>query len=151
MPARQPERHRYARHAMEVWREWLVTREERGWPRESSEVRAQQRAQTETVTNGAARWRGKGEPPPMPKETRPAASSRIPDIDRARLGPAVNRLLLDLAAIDAAAARVLQGHYLLASLTTEKRSGYLGVSSRNYWRHVNRGLEWLEMALHRMP
>ena len=33
----------------------------------------------------------------MPKETRPSAGSRIPDIDRTRLGPVVNRCILDLA------------------------------------------------------
>ena len=53
---------------------------ERGWPSVSCEVRVMQAAQVGTVSDGQP------------------AGPRIPPFDRARLGPAVHRALLDIAA-----------------------------------------------------
>ena len=144
----------YARFAMRIWRDWKVAEQERGWPTKSSEVVAQHRARTATVVDGAAAYRGRvevgdngrtvpKEPPPMPKETRPSAGPRIPDIDRARLGPEVDRCILDLAESAPDTAAALQAHYLDEKSTAEKRAAELGMSVRAYWNHHDRGLMWL--------
>lgn len=149
----------YARHCMQVWAAWWVAQDERGWPHESSEVRAFHRAQTKTVTDGIAAYRGRVEvnddgktvpkdPPPMPKETRASSRSRIPDIDGARLGPQVHRHLLDLCemggTIDAEAV-------MLWALETKPpiAAEQLGVSERDYRRHRDRALAWLSGRLSR--
>lgn len=138
-----------ARWHMRVWAEWVTNQRDRGWPRESSEVRASQSKQAQTRLNKQARWRGKGAPPPMPKETRPSGCSRIPDIDRARIGPAVDRLLRDMdqtgprRAVQAQAVRL----WALAGGSSAKAAQELDVHPRTVIRRVQCGLEWLAERL----
>ena len=86
---------------MQVWLAWVLVQDERGWPDMDSISRAAQQAQTATERMGIARWKGRGEPPPMPKETRNRVGTIVPDIDKARQGPQVNRVLIDLDAMGA--------------------------------------------------
>lgn len=147
---------RYARHGMDVWREWIITREDKGWPSFSSEVQAQHRAQTATVVDGVARFRGRvelegktvpREPPDMPKETRPSAGSKIPDIDLARLGPKVNRQILDLREMDKDTATVLQVQWLFEGRPLVSRLAEAGMEKARYYERLNAGLMWLQGRL----
>lgn len=142
----------YAEHCMTVWAAWHIGYEEYGWPTYSSEVSAQQRARTATVVDGVAAYRGRvevgqktvpREPPPMPKETRCGSRTRVPEIDRARLGPSVNRHLLDLDEFDKLTANVLRAHYLATKETVKERADVFGIGVSAYWAKHKAGLYWL--------
>ena len=142
---------------MEVWREWVTTREERGWPRRSIEVAAQQMAKTATVTDGQAAYTGtveleggrrvKKEAPSFPKETRIHARTLIPDIDTARLGPEVNRHLMDLDEDCPEVATVLMAHYLADNVSAGTLAPALGISVRTFWTRLENGLMWMDGRL----
>lgn len=139
----------FADHAMQVWRTWVTSQREHGWPSQSAEARAYERAKTATKVDGVAAWRGQGTPPDMPKETRPKAGSSIPDHDRAKLGPAVDRHLADLSEWDAALSMALKAHYLDSSRDVDRRAQLLGLGRREYYQAVSDGLLWLEGRLAR--
>lgn len=148
-PASRSSGRDYASHCMDVWATWWAGQSEYGWPSMSSEVVAQQRAQTATRIDGVARWRGKGDPPTMPKESRPAASCRIPKIDPAKLGPEVDRHLRDLDNDEPTLAMALKIHHLGPSLTAEQRARHLRLSVRAYYTAYRSGLLWLAGRLTR--
>lgn len=150
----------YAKQCMEIWAAWQAGADERGWPSESVEGRAMQSAKTGTNTKGQAAYRGRvviaededgnpvktvaKDPPPYPKETRAAARSRLPNIDHARLGPAINRHLLDLHELGGAeAAKVLRMHHGAPGEPVQARASALGMSIRTYWYRYSQGLAWL--------
>lgn len=132
-----------ARFAMDVFAWWWVTRRERGWPSESSELRALQSKQATTDTTGDARWKGVGDPPRMPKETRSAHGGRIPDIDRARMGPRVLTLLL--AFQDIGGERYIQvmvaEHFWPGKM--HERARKLDMAVKTYQTYYREGLSWL--------
>ena len=154
-------RERFVEFALAVWAQWMVNRNELGWPCQAIEVVAFERSRTATVVTGVARWKGRLEyvdgqlvrhmaaPPPMPQETRPRAGPSIPPLDRHRLAPRVNRALVDLEE-RAHAPRtrlVVSVQYLTPTWPTQRRWSALGASQRTYWRHLNAGYAWLEREL----
>ena len=131
--------------AAEVWARW---REEerhrsRGWPSESTEGRAMAQAQSGTRLDGIARWRGTGTPPRVPRETRQPAKTRIPAIDRSRLGPAADRLLQDLEATRKWRASLAVKLAALTAAPACERAAALGVCVGTYRRDVRDGLLFL--------
>lgn len=142
-----PTPYRYADHAMRVWRDWYVTGEERGWPSQSSEARAYERAKSATRTDGAAKWRKAGIAPDMPKETRRQSGPVVPNIDQARLAPWVHRYLLDLEEWRAETAKVMRVHYLDESGRLDARPAMQELLGRDYYRTLDSGMMWLEGRL----
>lgn len=155
-----------AEHALEVWAAWAWDRREYGWPHESSEVRAYLMAQTKTETQGEAAYRGRievededgkirlvpKEPPPMPKDTRVSARPRVPEVDRARLGPQIDRLLRDMDEVGLLqAARVVRASALFPQDSVETLAGALGMTPRHFLRLKRRGLVHLEVVLSYEP
>jgi len=138
---------------MESWAHWAAQQRETGWPPMSSEARAAQAAQTATRTDGVARYRGTVEltngkrvaktPPPMPKETRPQARSITPRIDRAKLGPHVDRLLHEM--IDEG--RAVEVAALIASVRGARGSQATGLTDSGYWKALRRGRQILGLRM----
>jgi len=135
--------------AMESWAAWITHRTDTGYPPMSSEARAAQAAQTATRTDGVARYRGtveltngkrvKKQPPPMPKETRPQAHSITPRIDKAKLGPHVDRLLHDM--MDNG--RAVEVSALVASVRGTGAPQATGLTDSGYWKALRRGRQIL--------
>ena len=149
---------------LEVWAHWSATQDERGWPSESVEVRAIAQKAAATNTNGIARYRGTVDidyidangnacsrkiatlPPPMPKGTRNNAVSRMPLTDQAKLGPQVNRFLLDLIGEGGIKERTA---YVLILETTfdnpvDEKAQIVGLRKRTYRETYKIGLEKLD-------
>ena len=82
-----------AQRAMQDWLAWAEG-VELSSPGEDSIIRAMHQAETATKTDGYRRKNGP-EPPDV-KSTRASPGCIIPNISRAKIGPAVNRYLLDL-------------------------------------------------------
>lgn len=144
---------------MKDWALWKATDYERGWPKESHEVRAYERHMQSTVTNGIAKYtatieleggrRVKKLTPSTPKDTRPAASSRIPNIDLDQIGPRVDAMLKDMAA---------QGDWwavtavaLIVNTTspasTNQQAREFKISRRAYYHRLDQGYSWLMCAI----
>ena len=141
-----------ARWHMLVWGEWLRGPKPSGYPREASEVRASESRQAQTNLRGRAKWRGRGEPPSMPKETRASGRSRIPPIDRARIGPHVDRLLLDYEAEGGKVwARALRLEYSALRGTQIDRAAGLKLTPTRYKGLLREGLWWLTGRLNWVP
>lgn len=117
-----------ARHALEAWAWWVYHRRELGWPPLSCVARAQEAAQG-----------GSSRPEPGP---------RIPRMDKARLGPAVDRLLRDM---DEGGARrqaqVLRAGALHPRMPSSSLAAQLGISPRTYRRAYKLGLQRLDNGL----
>ena len=118
--------------AMQIWAWWWVERRERGWPSESPEARI--------LAHG-------GE---LVRATTPAGP-RVPDIDKARHGPRVNRLLQDMDA------EGLAIEALVLRLVALSRRGYadvaaeLEISTRTVLRRHRRGRDWMDEQLRLIP
>jgi len=131
------------------WAEWTTIHErERGWPSESTEARAMEQAKGSTKTDGIARWRGCGEPPQMPKETRQKAGSRPPcpvwgyaPVDE------VDRLLNDLFAEHRVWCEAVKLKALAPGCTMAECARAMGLAERTYRRCRREGLLWLSRWL----
>jgi hypothetical protein len=148
-----------AHHCLLDWRDYRRHGSQVGYPSMSSDAAARERAQTATVTDGEAAYRGRVEvgdkgktvpkdPPPMPKETKPSARSRVPPLahggGRAR---DVDRALLDLCRVSPDTATVLRAHYLLTGTKAEERAKAAGMPLRRYWDEVSKGLMFVQAWL----
>ena len=147
----------HARWCMDVFAWWWTSQRERGWPSESLEARAMRLAAGATDTQGQAAYRGRVEvndegktvprdPPPFPKETRASGGARIPDIDRARIGPEVYRHLLGLVETGGPGGAQLVDALMAEHLwpgTLQDRAKVLDVSVKTYQTRYREGLSWL--------
>lgn len=122
--------HETAIHALGIWAEWVMQREEYGWPRASSEWRAME------LANGGY--------------YRAPAGSRVPRIDMARRGPEVDRLLRDMDETGGfRMASVLRAGALYPREPARALSAQLGMSPRTWFRLRRHGLNRLSAALSR--
>lgn len=151
---------REAIEALQHWAIWKETEHECGWPRESSEVRAAQRYQTSTNTNGIARYkctilleggrRVRKQAPDQPKETRPESCSKPLKVDRATLGPRIDSMLLDMASMDVwwqYTADLLATVAMNPRIQTKTIAQRIEIKPANMYNRLNRGYAWISGAL----
>jgi hypothetical protein len=119
---------------MNMWAWWWLERRERGWPSESIEARLMAHA-GELVRASI---------PPGP---------RIPNIDRARYGPRVHRLLLDMEAEGVGLEALIMMLYALAKPQRGRLqiAEELGMAVQQVKDALEKGRNWMDHQLRLAP
>lgn len=120
--------------AMDMWAAWWLDVRERGWPSESLEARLMAHA-GEMV---------RASTPPGP---------RIPNIDRARIGPKVHRLLLDMHTEGLGLEALVMMLYALSGPKDGRGqvAEALGVKVQQVKDALERGRNWMDGQLRLVP
>lgn len=144
-----------ARDAMEIWYRWVLQNRIRGYASTDSLQRAAEHARGAIRTDGIARRRRGQRALITCRETRAQPRSRIPhDLDAARIGPRVGRLLDDLHRESYRLARVawvVQIDTILARHSLASRASYAAMSASTFKRLRNIGFRELERGLQSEP